>query len=111
MNKCPYCGTPINSLQSKCWSCGKEVPVAAQREHSLQTSSAAKVNGSRDTNDAGKANNESYTHEFFMGFLAGPIGLICATITGKRAGFWSAFRGLLLALFVMCIFMLAISAG
>lgn len=33
--------------------------------------------------------------DFWMGFLGGLVGVICATIVDKRKGFWASFFGTL----------------
>ena len=36
-------------------------------------------------------------NDFWMGYLVGLIGIVCATIIDKREGFWVAFVGFLIS--------------
>ena len=108
---CPICKTNNTANAKTCWSCGNELP----KQESIETSekpSASHWNSNAKPSSLSSApvQNVNLENDFLMGFLLGPIGIICATIIDKRSGFWAAFLGAaFLALGVGLIFLIALT--
>ena len=100
---CPYCKTNNPPGARTCRSCGKELSVTNAAPHETprndrrvrSTFMPQQAQARTESRSAESRDPVNAFGDFWMGFLGGWVGVICATIVDRRKGFWASFFGTL----------------
>ena len=104
---CPHCKTPNQSNAKTCWSCGRTLPSPEPEKRPVDHSPSTTYLGGTSQ----RQQPVNTYNDFWMGFWAGLVGVICATIIDKREGFWAAFKGFIVFLVVFVVLGFCIVRG